>query len=84
MDVVGGQADLSEDVSFRTAHDSGAYYGPVYFRKESEPYITLAVRGSGKKGDVTIAEINLKFIRDVISGRIWPRAKALWRSAPAS
>ena len=25
-------------------------------------------RGSGKKGDVTIAEINLKFIRDVISG----------------
>ena len=46
----------------------GAYYGPVYFRKESEPYMTLAVRGSGKKGDVTIAEINLKFIRDVISG----------------
>ena len=30
--------------------------------------MTLAARGSGKKGDVTIAEINLKFIRDVISG----------------
>jgi signal transduction histidine kinase len=68
MDVVGGQTDLSADVGFRTAREAGAYFGPVYFRKESEPYMTLAVRGSGKKGDVTIAEINLKFIRDVISG----------------
>jgi signal transduction histidine kinase len=68
MDVVGSRTNLAEDVGFRTAHDTGAYYGPVYFRKESEPYMTLAVRGSGKKGDVTVAEINLKFIRDVISG----------------
>jgi signal transduction histidine kinase len=67
MDVAGSKADLSDEPAFRTAHDAGAYYGPVYFRKESEPYMTLAVRGSGKKGDVTIAEINLKFIRDVIS-----------------
>jgi signal transduction histidine kinase len=68
MDVVGSQASLAEDIGFRTARDTGAYYGPVYFRKESEPYMTLAVRGSDKKGDVTIAELNLKFIRDVISG----------------
>ena len=68
MDVAGSQADLSDEPAVRTAHDTGAYFGPVYFRKESEPYMTLAVRGSGKKGDVTIAEINLKFIRDVISG----------------
>jgi signal transduction histidine kinase len=67
MDVAGSKADLSDEATFREAHDTGAYYGPVYFRKESEPYMTLAVRGSGKKGDVTIAEINLKFIRDVIS-----------------
>jgi hypothetical protein len=68
MDVVGSLTDLAENAGFRTAHETGAYYSPVYFRKESEPYMTLAVRGSGKKGDVTIAEINLKFIRDVISG----------------
>jgi signal transduction histidine kinase len=68
MDMVGSLTDLAENVGFRTAHETGAYYSPVYFRKESEPYMTLAVRGSGKKGDVTIAEINLKFIRDVISG----------------
>jgi hypothetical protein len=47
MDVAGSKADLSDEPAFRTAHDAGAYYGPVYFRKESEPYMTLAVRGSG-------------------------------------
>jgi signal transduction histidine kinase len=68
MDVVSSQADLSDEPAVRSAREAGAYFGPVYFRKESEPYMMLAVRGSGKKGDVTIAEINLKFIRDVISG----------------
>ena len=68
MDVAGSKTDLSNDPAFRGAREAGAYFGPVYFRKESEPYMTLAARGSGKKGDVTIAEINLKFIRDVISG----------------
>ena len=67
MDVAGSKADLSDDPAVRGAREAGAYFGPVYFRKESEPYMTLAARGSGKKGDVTIAEINLKFIRDVIS-----------------
>jgi signal transduction histidine kinase len=67
MDVASSQADLSDEPAVRSAREAGAYFGPVYFRKESEPYMTLAVRGSGKKGDVTIAEINLKFIRDVIS-----------------
>jgi class 3 adenylate cyclase/HAMP domain-containing protein len=67
MDVVGSQADFFGDESFRVARDAGVHYGPVYFRRESEPYMRLALRGSGKKGDVTIAEINLKFIRDVIS-----------------
>ena len=67
MDVASSQADLSDDPAVRGARETGAYFGPVYFRKDSEPYMTLAARGSGKKGDVTIAEINLKFIRDVIS-----------------
>ena len=67
MDVASSQADLSDEPAFRSARDTGSFYGPVYFRKGSEPYMTLAVRGSAKKGDVTIAEINLKFIRDVVS-----------------
>ena len=40
---------------------------PVYFRKESEPYLTMAIAGAGRSGGVTVAEVNLKFIWDVVS-----------------
>jgi GAF domain-containing protein len=39
----------------------------VYFRKETEPYMTIAIRSAGDKGPVTVAEVNLKFIWDVVS-----------------
>jgi signal transduction histidine kinase len=39
----------------------------VYFRKETEPYMTIAVRAGGDKGAVTVADVNLKFIWDVVS-----------------
>jgi signal transduction histidine kinase/HAMP domain-containing protein len=41
------------------------YYGPVTFRKGSEPYMTIALPVSG--GGVTVADVNLKFIWDVVS-----------------
>jgi len=67
MNVIGSQADLSRDPRFTEAKPGHPYYGPVKFRKESEPYMTLAVAGSGKAGGVTVAEVNLKFIWDVVS-----------------
>jgi hypothetical protein len=39
----------------------------VYFRKESEPYISFAVAQSGRNTGVTVAEVNLKLIWDVIT-----------------
>src|SRR6185295_14033929 len=45
-DVVGSQEDFSRDPSFIGAVTNKIYYGPVYFRHESEPYITLAVAGA--------------------------------------
>src|SRR5262245_9194026 len=66
MDVVGSQADLSGDPRFKEARPGRPYFGPVYFRKESEPYLTLSVAGGGDTG-VTTAEVNLKFIWDVVS-----------------
>jgi signal transduction histidine kinase len=42
------------------------YYSPVYFRGESEPYMAIAVRESGPDGGVTVAEVNLKTMRDVV------------------
>ena len=43
------------------------YYGPVYFRRESEPYMTLALAGARRDAGVSVAEVNLKFIWDVVS-----------------
>src|SRR5712691_10622347 len=45
MDVVGSQADLSQDPAFVGANANKIYYGPVYFLRESEPYMTLAMAG---------------------------------------
>jgi signal transduction histidine kinase len=57
-------ADLSKDLRFVGARASGVYYGPVYFRKETEPYMAIALRASG--GGVSAVEVNLKFIWEVI------------------
>jgi len=65
MDVVGSQIDYSADPKFRVAKGGRTYFGPVYFRKESEPYMTIAMPQAG--GGVTVAEVNLKFIWDVVS-----------------
>jgi signal transduction histidine kinase len=65
MDVVGSQADFSTDPRFKEARPGRPYFSPVYFRKESEPYLSLSV-GGGDPG-VTVAEVNLKFIWDVVS-----------------
>jgi len=66
MDVVGAGTDRSAEPAFVEAIANRVYFGPVYFRKESEPYLTMAVAHGGR-GGVTIAEINLKLILDVIS-----------------
>jgi signal transduction histidine kinase len=67
MDVVGSQTDVSREPKFVEAKRTKIYYGPVYFRKESEPYMTIAMAGSGQDAGVTVAEVNLKFIWDVVS-----------------
>ena len=68
MDVVSGGADASAEPRFRETRGGRVWYGPVYFRKESEPYMTLAVpHGTSATAPVTAVEVNLKFIWDVVS-----------------
>jgi len=67
MDVVGSKTDYSKDPRFLDPTGGRTYFSPVYFRKESEPYMTIALAGSGGKSGVTAAEVNLKFIWDVVS-----------------
>ena len=68
MDVVGSGLDLSKDPKFTEAVKNKVYYGPVYFRRESEPYMTLSLAGTRRDAGVSIAEVNLKLIWDVVSG----------------
>ena len=67
MDVVDSGLDLSKDPKFSEAVAHKVYYGPVYFRRESEPYMTLSLAGTRKDAGVSIAEVNLKLIWDVVS-----------------
>jgi signal transduction histidine kinase len=65
MEVIGSGTDFSRDPRFTVPRSGRTYYGPVTFRKESEPYMTIAMAVSG--GGVTAAEVNLKFIWDVVN-----------------
>jgi hypothetical protein len=67
MDVIDSGNDLSQDPKFTEAIAHKVYFGPVYFRRESEPYMTVALAGTRKDAGVSIAEVNLKLIWDVVS-----------------
>ena len=67
MDAIDSGIDLSDDPKFTQAVAHKVFYGPVYFRRDSEPYMTLAQAGSRRDAGVSIAEVNLKLIWDVVS-----------------
>ena len=67
MDALGSGKDRSAEPAFQQARRGEPWFGPVYFRKETEPYMTVAVRSGGEGSPVTVAELNLKFIWDVVS-----------------
>ena len=63
--------DLSNSPPFQRARQGKSYFGPVYFVRGSEPYMTIAVpieRFAGDVIGVLQAEVNLKYIGDVVSG----------------
>lgn len=78
LDRLDSGVDRSLERAFIDAVRNRAYYGPVTFRRETEPFMTLALAGARREFGVAIAEVNLKLIRDVISriqvgkaGRAW-------------
>jgi signal transduction histidine kinase len=66
-DSVASNADHSGEQKFKVALADKVYYGPVYFRRQTEPYMTLAVAGARRDSGVSVAEVNLKHIWDVVS-----------------
>ena len=67
LDEVGSQKDCSADPKFLVAMRDGIYFSPVYFLKQSEPYMTLALKWQGQSAGVSVAELNLKLVWDVVS-----------------
>jgi HAMP domain-containing protein len=67
MSTMDSGADRSGDAAFRGAKPDQTWFSPVSFRKETEPYMSIAVRAKGKAGAVTVADVNLKFIWDVVT-----------------
>jgi signal transduction histidine kinase len=62
--------DLATSPPFLQAKKGKSYFGAVYFVRGSEPYMTIAVpieRFAGDVIGVLQAEVNLKYIGDVIS-----------------
>jgi signal transduction histidine kinase len=66
-DSVGSGKDFSTDPRFTQAVSDKIWFGPVEFRRGSEPYMTIALAHVGKNSGVTVADVNLKLIWDVIS-----------------
>jgi signal transduction histidine kinase/CheY-like chemotaxis protein len=67
MNVIGSQIDFSQDPAFLNLVANKVYYGPVFFLRESEPYMTLAMAGVRRDYGVIIAQVNLSVIWDVVS-----------------
>ena len=67
LDRTESGADFSADPRFIGAHGGGIHASPVYFRRESEPFLSLALGSSAPAAGVLIAEVNLKFVWEVVS-----------------
>jgi two-component system NtrC family sensor kinase len=66
-DVVASGADDVATPRFAEAEAKGVWFSPVYFHNMSEPYMTIAAAHAGRHAGVTVAEVNLKFIWDLIT-----------------
>src|SRR4029077_10795307 len=62
-----GNVDFSAEEKFKAAVANRVYYGPVDFRRGSEPFMTLSVAGARREAGVSVAEVNLTHIWDVVN-----------------
>jgi signal transduction histidine kinase/CheY-like chemotaxis protein len=67
-DRLASGVDLSGEPGFSSARRGGAHFGDVYFVAETEPYLTIGAPSAAREGSVVLAEVNLKFVWNVVSG----------------
>jgi hypothetical protein len=66
MDVVGSGTDYSKEAKFTETVAKKIYYGPVYMRRESEPYMTMGMASGRWDAGVSVVELNLKPMWDIV------------------
>ena len=62
--------ERSSDEAFQRGSEGKVFFGPVYFVRNSEPYMRIAVPIEwfvGAVEGVLLAEVNLRYIRDVVA-----------------
>jgi adenylate cyclase len=67
LNRIGRGGDMASDQAVVGARASKVWYGPVLYRRDSEPYMVIAVAGNRAADGIALAEINLKLIWDVIT-----------------
>jgi class 3 adenylate cyclase len=68
QDVINSFADLSADRAFLGAAARKVHRGTIDFRQQSVPYMTIARSGTQKSAGTIIADVNLRFMWDVVLG----------------
>lgn len=68
LNRIEGGEDQSAKPAVMGARSDRIWFGPVTFHGGSEPFMTIAIAGNRSADGVAIAEVNLKFIWQVISG----------------
>jgi signal transduction histidine kinase len=78
LDRLDTRAERGAERAFVEALSRRVHHGPVSFRRETEPFMSLAVAGPRREMGVAVADVNLKFVWDVVSsiqvgreGRAW-------------
>jgi len=66
VNVTDSGRNWSDDLRFLGARGTSHYVGQVYFREETEPYVSVA-EARHSTGAVLDAEVNLKYVWDVVS-----------------
>jgi len=59
-------ADRTTEPAFLGTRSGGTYFGPVEFRRGSEPYFRIALPDAAGAG-VNVADVNLKFILEAVT-----------------
>ena len=67
LNRVDSREDHSANPAVMGARSDRVWFGPVTFLDGSEPFITVAIAGNRTVDGVAVAQVNLKFIWEVIS-----------------